>query len=134
MEHNFKSRCSTSVRRSVPKFNYSEQAEVTDFAETFEVILRIRLCKYIYVYTYIHMYIYMYANGSRSAYFYAHRFDPCITFRRLCKITVHQDKKTILCKIAGVEIRVTKHLSRVKLFRELGTPPGDKVSPFIGRV
>lgn len=60
--------------------------------------------------------------------------DPCISFLRLCKITMHQDKKTILCKMARVEIHVTKHLSRVKLFRELGTAPSDKALPFIGHV
>jgi len=47
---------------------------------------------------------------------------------------MHQDKKTVLCKMARAEIHVTKHLSRVKLFRELGTALGDKALPFIGLV
>jgi hypothetical protein len=48
---------------------------------------------------------------------------------------MHQDKKTILCKMTRMEIHVTKHLSRVKLFREnLARRDGDKAPPFIGHV
>lgn len=87
---------------------------MANLAETFETIIWRRL-----------------VNIRRAASIFGSHLQ---VFCRLCKITVYQDKKSVLCEMAGAEIRVTKHLSRVKLYRELGALPCDKAMPFIGHV